>query len=218
MDWIDKLKDKGIEVTEETVKLVDLHLDPKNANIHPPHQIESLEKSLDVFGQPERLIVSGDGRIIGGNGRFEAMKNLGWEHARITRIHADDKFLNALGIALNKTAESSFLDKDIVADILADLEDETLIFATGFSETEINTILDLEDDDFFDVDDEDEEEEKPKRPTASADGYSSFEIVMRYENKKILVDLLDSIRKDNDMELLEDALMEIVTKYKGGKK
>lgn len=222
MDWVSKLKEKGIEVTEETVALGTLHTDPRNANVHPEHQIEQLKKSLEFFGQPERLIVGPDGRIVGGNGRFEAMKRLDWPSVRITRVNADDSFLDALGLALNKVAEGSYLDNDIVAEILSDIattdnDDMEAVLATGFSESEIADILDLDDDDYFDVDDDiddEEEEEVPtKKPTASADGFSSFEIVMTHDSKVELVDTLDSIRKNTGGNL-EQALMTLVKTYK----
>lgn len=201
-----------VTVTEEEVPLTDLYIDPKNANIHPPSQIETIKKSLSTFGQPERLVVALDGKIIGGNGRFEAMIQLGWKTAKVTRIDADDAYLTALGLALNKTAEGSFLSDEIVAELLTELSDnDDLVFATGFSEAEITSILNLDDDDFFDVDDLDDSdipEEKRKKPTASADGFSSFEVVLRHENKVKLVEALDEIRKEVDeVKTLEDALM-----------
>lgn len=222
MDWIEKLKKQGIRVEEETVNLDEIFLDPKNANIHPPEQIENLKKSLDTFGQPERLIVSGDGRIIGGNGRYEAMTDLGWETVRITRVFAKESFLDALALTLNKTPEGSYLDDDKVSELLTSIseEDEELILSTGFSDNELTALLDLDDSDLFDVDDiqDDDDFDNIKKPTAASDGYSSFEIVMRHEDKVALVETLNSIRKNEELNGTEitmaEALMILVGTFK----
>ena len=64
-------------LTTKRVPISALHLDPSNARSHGPHNLESIEASLRRFGQAEPLVVqAGTGRVIGGNGRLVAMKEL----------------------------------------------------------------------------------------------------------------------------------------------
>ena len=56
--------------------------------------------------------------------------------------------------------------------------------------------------------------ELEKEPKASDDGFSIFEMVMEHENKIVLVELLNKIKKEYAFEKLEDALMEVVRIYK----
>ena len=61
------------------VPLDSLHLDPANAREHGPENMEAILGSLKRFGQAEPLVVQKKtGRVIGGNGRLVAMKQLGW--------------------------------------------------------------------------------------------------------------------------------------------
>jgi ParB-like chromosome segregation protein Spo0J len=60
------------------VALSTLHLDPANARQHGERNLESIKASLARFGQAEPLIVlKRTGRVIGGNGRMVAMRELG---------------------------------------------------------------------------------------------------------------------------------------------
>lgn len=64
--------------TIETVPLAQLVLDPENARLHPDANLEAIRGSLGLFGQVEPLVVqAGTHRVIGGNGRLAAMRDLG---------------------------------------------------------------------------------------------------------------------------------------------
>lgn len=67
----------GLEIRR--VPLDELHQDPSNARLHDARNLDSICASLQRFGQAEPLVVQrGSGRVVGGNGRLEAMKSLGW--------------------------------------------------------------------------------------------------------------------------------------------
>jgi ParB-like chromosome segregation protein Spo0J len=58
----------------ELVPLDDLHQDPGNVRTHGERNMEAIRESLSQFGQVEPLVVQEKtGRVIGGNGRLEAM-------------------------------------------------------------------------------------------------------------------------------------------------
>ena len=91
-------------LTIRRVPLDSLHLDPANAREHGPENLEAIVGSLRRFAQAEPLVVQKKtGRVIGGNGRLVAMKQLGWAECDIVEVDLDDA--TALGIALNRTSE-----------------------------------------------------------------------------------------------------------------
>lgn len=107
----------------EEVPLESLTLDPKNARAHPERNMAAIKASLTQFQQVEPLVVQrSTGRVIGGNGRLEAMKALGWKTAKIVRVDIDDRGAEALGIALNRTAELATWDFTNLADILQEID------------------------------------------------------------------------------------------------
>ncbi len=66
-------------LTIHRVLIESLHLDPANAREHGPENMDAIVGSLKRFGQAEPLVVQDStGRVIGGNGRLVAMKQLGW--------------------------------------------------------------------------------------------------------------------------------------------
>jgi ParB-like chromosome segregation protein Spo0J len=64
----------------KTVAIDTLVPDPNNTRLHGARNIEAIKASLTKYGQVEPLIVRQDTKIvIGGNGRLEAMRLLGWK-------------------------------------------------------------------------------------------------------------------------------------------
>lgn len=122
----------GLVTARLTVKLDTLHLDPENARRHPEKNMAAIVGSLRQFGQVESLVVQkGTGRIIGGNGRYQAMRSLGWETCDVVEVDLDDEHATALGLVLNRTGELAEWDDAVLAEHLADL------VASGFALDEV---------------------------------------------------------------------------------
>lgn len=125
------------------VALDELHQDPANARLHHEVNLDAIVASLQRFGQAEPLVVQkATGRIIGGNGRIVAMRTLGWTEADIVEIDVDDLTATALGIALNRTAELAEWDESTLAKLLEGLQAEDALDGVGFSEDDIQELLD----------------------------------------------------------------------------
>ena len=62
-------------------RIDDLKPDPNNLRLHGEESLEMLKKSLLEYGQYKPLVVDTDGVVRIGNGRFRAMKELGWKEA-----------------------------------------------------------------------------------------------------------------------------------------
>jgi len=131
----------GLEV--KRVPLHALHVDPSNARIHPDVNIDAIVGSLRRFGQAEPLVVqSGTGRIVAGNGRYVAMKRLGWTECDVVEIAVDDATATALAIALNRTAALAEWDEPNLARLLESLRDDGALEGVGFSEEDLDSLLD----------------------------------------------------------------------------
>jgi len=107
-----------MDITEKMVKISTLHEDPDNARLHDQNgNLEAIKASLTEFGQVEALVVqAATGKVVGGNGRIAAMRQLGWKEVRVFEVDFDDAKCAALAVALNRTAElAAWDDKKLLA-------------------------------------------------------------------------------------------------------
>ena len=115
------------------VPLDSLHLDPANARTHGEQNLETIQASLQRFGQAEPLVVhAGTGRVIGGNGRLVAMRKIGWTECDVVQLDIDDLQATALAIALNRTAELATWDEPALGRLLEELRAEDSLDGIGF--------------------------------------------------------------------------------------
>jgi DNA modification methylase len=130
-------------LTIRRVPLASLHLDPANARTHPEPNVAAIKASLARFGQVDPLITQrSTGRVIGGNGRLVAMREMGWTECDVVELEVGEVAATALGIALNRTAESAEWDLDALAKLLVSLDAEDALEGVGFSEEEMQELLD----------------------------------------------------------------------------
>jgi ParB-like chromosome segregation protein Spo0J len=125
----------------EKVPIGSIHLDPSNLNTHDEQDITSLMAKLATFTQVEPLLVQAKTRkVIGGNGRLEAMRRLGWTEVEVRLLDVDNVTATAMGIALN--TRQSKLDDDILARQVQSLQEEGFdIDALGFTDQEIEDLF-----------------------------------------------------------------------------
>ena len=108
-----------------SVPLNQLRADTANARRHDKRNVDVLKASLERWSQVEPLVVQkGTMRVIGGNGRLEAMKALGWEKAACYVVDVDDVQAAALAITLNRSAELAEWDDDALKATLESLDAE----------------------------------------------------------------------------------------------
>ncbi|MCC7012979.1 MAG: DNA modification methylase [Planctomycetes bacterium] len=129
-------------LTVTRVALASLVTDPANARLHPETNLEALRASLARFGQAEPLVVQASSlRVIGGNGRLAAMRELGWSECDVVLLDLDDVKATALGIALNRTAELAEWDDDALARTLSALRDAGEVLGLGFDDGDIDKLI-----------------------------------------------------------------------------
>ncbi|MCC7170120.1 MAG: DNA modification methylase [Planctomycetes bacterium] len=137
---MDHRKVSGLAIRR--VALDSLHLDPANARSHNDRNLDAIKSSLSRFGQAEPLVVlKGEGRVIGGNGRLVAMKALGWKECDVVELELSAIDAASLGIALNRTAELAEWNDSALAEILKTLRTEDALDGVGFDAHEIDELL-----------------------------------------------------------------------------
>lgn len=126
----------------QKLKLKSLRPDPFNARLHSQRNLAAVTSSLQVFGQVEPLVVQQKTlRVIGGNGRLEAMKALGWTEADCVLVTVTDDQAKALGVALNRTAELAEWDYTQLAALLQDVTKEMPLESLGFAQAELDALI-----------------------------------------------------------------------------
>lgn len=117
----------------------------KNAKIHTESQIEQIKKSIQEFGMNDPIAVWGDkNTIVEGHGRLEALKQLGYTEVDCIRLdHLTDEERKAYTLAHNKINMNTGFDIDLLDEELDSIED-----------------IDMEDFGFLDMDLEEEKERK----------------------------------------------------------
>lgn len=126
----------------ETVPLESLHLDPSNVRTHGARNMDAICASLKRFGQAEPLVVQQEtGRVIGGNGRLQAMNELGWTECEVVKLDLDDLQAAALGIALNRTGDLAEWDDTGLFKLLEQLKAEDALDGVGYDEDDIDALV-----------------------------------------------------------------------------
>lgn len=121
-------------------KLDDLILDPDNARTHDEKNLAAIKGSLAKFGQQHPIIVDANGLILAGNGRYRAMRELGWETVYV--VESDLATVTekmAFALADNRTAELADWDDAVLKETLMALKaDEFDLDAIGFDPGEFD--------------------------------------------------------------------------------
>jgi hypothetical protein len=117
---------------------------PHNARTHSRKQIHKITASLRQFRFTNPILITAEGEIVAGHGRFEVAKVLGYEQVpTICLEHLSEADLRLYRIADNKLAELAGWDDEILKVEFAYLAeiDIDLPELTGFEIAEIDLIL-----------------------------------------------------------------------------
>jgi ParB-like chromosome segregation protein Spo0J len=124
----------------ETVRLETLVPDSANARKHSERNIEEIMRSLREFGQHAPLVVQkSTNLILVGNGRYEAMRRLGWSEAQAQFVDDDNITAVRRALADNRTAELAEWDDDALASLVKGLGEGIEI--PGWNEEELANLL-----------------------------------------------------------------------------
>jgi len=132
----------------------------RNARKHSKKQIRQIADSIEEFGFTNPVLVDQDDTILAGHGRVEAAKLLGWTTVPCLEVeHMSAAQKRAYVLADNKLALNASWDEELLSEELAALSEIDLDFdigLTGFSISEVDNLLDL---------DEPEQDQDPRHDT-----------------------------------------------------
>lgn len=145
------------------VKITDIVPYENNAKLHPQEQIEQIKNSILEFGNNDPIAIDENNVIIEGHGRYEALKELGYEEAEViqlTNLSEDQK--NAYRLVHNQLTMNTDFDIDMLKSELSKIDID--MSKLGIDENLLNEIednaLEAVDDD-FDID-----EAMPETPSS----------------------------------------------------
>lgn len=116
-----------------------------NAKKHTLEQIEQIKNSIQAFGNIDPLGIAGENNVIYvGNGRYIALKELGYKEAYCIRLdHLTEQERKAYAIAHNKLTMNTGFDDELLRAEMESLQDIDFdLELTGFEEWELEDILD----------------------------------------------------------------------------
>jgi ParB-like chromosome segregation protein Spo0J len=126
----------------ERIAITSLVTDPSNVRRHPDRNVAAIKSSLNRFGQQHPIVVDSKNIVRVGNGRLEAMKQLGWTECWVVRTDLSDADLAAYAIADNRTSELASWDLDGLDITLKDLNENGInLEDIGFSEGDLASLL-----------------------------------------------------------------------------
>lgn len=129
----------------ERIRLAELTPDPDNAKDHPAWQVDQIKASIEQFGNLDPIGVWGpQNLIVEGHGRYEALKELGYQEAEVIRLdQLTDEERRAYALAHNQTTMTSGFDPDLLKlnlDSIQEIDMSLFGFRTGdwFTDRERN--------------------------------------------------------------------------------
>lgn len=163
------------------IKLADV----KPAAYNPRRQLkpgekeyEALKASISRWSLVEPLVVNlRTGNLVGGHQRYNVLIDLGHTEAEAAVVDLDEKQEKLLNVALNRV-EGQW-DYSKLEDLFSEFGMED-IFATGFTEGEMKTLFDREEEPLADAFDEPE----PDEGGAEEEPEDEFSVYLSFPNRQ----------------------------------
>jgi len=134
---------KKSQPTIEQIKVDDLIPYATNSRTHSAEQVAQIAASMVEFGWTNPVLIDTHGTIVAGHGRVMAARKLGMETIPCIRLgHLSPAQVRAYVIADNKLALNAGWDEELLVSELKSIQADGLFDATGFSEQEMNDLLD----------------------------------------------------------------------------
>lgn len=137
----------------EVLPVSSLTIDPSNARKHDDKNLQSIQASLDRFGQQKPIVVDISNTVRAGSGTLEAARRLGWETIQCVRSELQGSEATAYAIADNRTTDLSHFDNDILLAQLNGLDYE-LARCAGYDDADLAALASMDDEPPMDDDDD----------------------------------------------------------------
>src|SRR6266566_4893287 len=138
---------KGMNVRVQALSISQIKLNPRNSRTHPAKQIRQIANSMVAFGFTTPLLVTEDGELIAGHGRYKAAELLGLAKVPVIVLAGlSPARQRALAIADNKIADNAGWDRERlpieIPELAGLLEAEGLdVSILGFEAVEIDQLV-----------------------------------------------------------------------------
>ena len=99
--------------------------------------VDAVARSYERFGQRKPIIARSDGTVIAGNHQLLAADRLGWTHVAVLVVDETDEEAMAFALADNRTSDLGYYDDSLLAAIVRDITDESLLRAASFDADEV---------------------------------------------------------------------------------
>lgn len=145
-EQIEALRESIREHTVPASRLDLLKPHPRNSRVHPPAQLDEIERSMLQWGWTMPILADEDGTILAGHGRQTVALRLGLVEVPVICAHGwSDEQKRAYIIADNKLPENAEWDPDMLKLELQELTDAGFdLNLTGFSTVEVSGLLDID--------------------------------------------------------------------------
>ncbi len=108
----------------ENYKIKDLEINPENSKMHPREQIEDLKVSIKTFGFVGSIGIDENNIVVDGNGRLQALKELGYEEVSCIKLDFKNEahrrlyatLMNAICLKTGFEPNQLLIDKEIMLD------------------------------------------------------------------------------------------------------
>ena len=136
----------GANLRVQALPISQIKLNPRNCKTHPDRQIRQIANSIVAFGFTNPLLVTEDGELIAGEGRYKAAQLLGLAKVPVIVLAGlSPARRRALAIADNKIADNAGWDRERLAieipELAGLLETEGLdVSILGFEAVEIDQL------------------------------------------------------------------------------
>jgi DNA modification methylase len=137
---------RASNVRVQMLPISQIKTNPRNSKTHPAKQISQIQNSIVAFGFTNPLLVTEEGALIAGEGRYKAAQRLGLATVPVIVLAGlSPTKQRALAIADNRIAESSGWDRERLAieipELAGLLETEGLdVSILGFEAVEIDQL------------------------------------------------------------------------------
>lgn len=99
--------------------------DPRNPREHPAEQVAAIADSLRRHGQDQPLVARAeDGVLVKGEGRWLAMRELGWEVAAVLRVDEGEREALRRNLADHGARRAGYLEDAVLLSLLQRLQRE----------------------------------------------------------------------------------------------
>ena len=164
------------------IPIDEITADPDNAKEHPAWQVEQIKNSIEQFGNLDPIGVWGENNlVVEGNGRLEALKELGYTEAECIRLDwLTEEERRAYALAHNKlTMNSGFIPEALDTNLAAVGEIDMSLF--GFDAQQV----------------EPKDEESGEQPETHSTDYSTVHYLVSIDINKHdkLIPLMEECKK-----------------------